>query len=143
MFPAMEWVRLSWPTASTRKRYTLSNTLKNPPFCCSAFTHSCGIASPKKTSTLRWGCLADTAQPAAAEEVELASGDRLILYTDGLIEVFKSSGDMLGVEGLEKLVRESATQALPEMKQAILDGVAAWREGTLADDVSLVIIEVR
>jgi len=50
---------------------------------------------------------------------------------------------MLGVEGLEKLVRESATQALPEMKQAILDGVAAWREGTLADDVSLVIIEVR
>jgi PAS domain S-box-containing protein len=88
------------------------------------------------------GCLVDTAQPAAAEEVELVPGDRLVFYTDGLIEVFNSSGDMLGVEGLEKIVRQSATRALPEMKQAILDGVAAWRHGTMADDVSLVIVEV-
>ena len=29
------------------------------------------------------------------------------------------------------------------MKQAILDGLAAWRHGTMADDVSLVIVEVR
>jgi hypothetical protein len=28
------------------------------------------------------------------------------------------------------------------MRQAILDGVAAWRQGPLADDVSLVIVEV-
>jgi PAS domain S-box-containing protein len=88
------------------------------------------------------GCLVDTAQPAAAEEVELVPGDRLVFYTDGLIEVFNSSGDMLGVEGLEKIVRQSATRALPEMKQAILDGVAAWRHGTMADDVSLVIVGV-
>jgi PAS domain S-box-containing protein len=89
------------------------------------------------------GCLADAARPAAAEEVELAPGDRLVFYTDGLIEVFNRSGDMLGVEGLEKIVRQSATRALPEMKQAILDGVATWRDGTMADDVSLVIVEVR
>jgi hypothetical protein len=36
------------------------------------------------------------------------------------IEVFNRSGDMLGVEGLEKIVRQSAMRALPEMKQAIL-----------------------
>lgn len=89
------------------------------------------------------GCLVETAQPAAAEEVELSSGDRLVLYTDGLIEVFNSSGDMLGVEGLEKLVRQSATRTLPEMKHAILEGVGAWRHGPMADDVSLVIVEVR
>jgi hypothetical protein len=66
------------------------------------------------------GCLVETAQPAAAEEVELAPGDRVVFYTDGLIEVFNRSGDMLGVEGLEKIVRQSAMRALPEMKQAIL-----------------------
>jgi serine phosphatase RsbU (regulator of sigma subunit) len=49
---------------------------------------------------------------------------------------------MLGVQGLEKLVRQAATRSLPEMKQAILDGVSAWRHDTLADDVSLVIVEV-
>ena len=88
------------------------------------------------------GCLVDTAQPAEAVEVKLAPGDRLVFYTDGLIEVFNGSGDMLGVEGLEKIVRQSATRALPEMKQAILDGVATWRHGTMADDVSLVIVEI-
>jgi hypothetical protein len=29
------------------------------------------------------------------------------------------------------------------MKQAILDGVSAWRHGALTDDMSLVIVEVR
>jgi serine phosphatase RsbU (regulator of sigma subunit) len=50
---------------------------------------------------------------------------------------------MLGVDGLEVLVRESARKPLAEMKQSILDGVAAWRNGPLADDLSLVIVEVR
>jgi phosphoserine phosphatase RsbU/P len=89
------------------------------------------------------GCLAETAPSESADEIDLTSGDRLVLYTDGLTEVFNQSDDMLGVEGLEGLVRESAKRALPEMRQAILDGVAAWRHGPLADDLSLVIVELR
>ena len=89
------------------------------------------------------GCLADTAPSEKAEEIELTSGDRLVLYTDGLIEVFNKRKDMLGVEGLEELVRQSAKRTLPEMKQAILDSVAAWRDDTFADDISLVIVELR
>jgi phosphoserine phosphatase RsbU/P len=89
------------------------------------------------------GCLTDTAPSESAEQLELAPGDRLIVYTDGLVEVFNGSDQMLGVEGLKKLVRQSATKPLPEMKQAILDGAASWRQGPLTDDLSLVIIEVR
>ncbi len=89
------------------------------------------------------GCLSETAPSEPEEEIELVPGDRLVLYTDGLYEVFNSLHDMLGIGGLEKLVRESATRALPEMRQAILDGVGAWSRGVLADDVSLVIVEVR
>ena len=89
------------------------------------------------------GCLAETAPSESADEIELGSGDRLILYTDGLTEVFNQREEMLGVEGLEQLVRQSAKRALPEMRQAILDGVASWSHGPLADDVSLVIVEVR
>ena len=82
-------------------------------------------------------------ESVAEIELELAPGDRLVLYTDGLVEVFNRSEDMLGVVGLQELVRQSATRALPEMKQAILEGAAAWSHGALADDVSLVIVEVR
>ena len=89
------------------------------------------------------GCLADTAPSEATDEIDLIPGDRLVLYTDGLIEVFNRSDEMLGVEGLEELVRQSAKRALPEMRQAILDGVATWRNGPLVDDVSLVIVELR
>jgi phosphoserine phosphatase RsbU/P len=68
------------------------------------------------------GCLAETAPSNSADEIDLATGDRLVLYTDGLVEVFNPSHEMLAVEGLAKLVRESATQSLPRMKQTILDG---------------------
>ena len=89
------------------------------------------------------GCLAETAPSESADEIDLTSGDRLVLYTDGLTEVFNQSDEMLGVEGLEGLVRQSAKRALPEMRQAIVDGVAAWRHGPIADDLSLVIVEIR
>ena len=89
------------------------------------------------------GCLSETAPSEMPEEVDLEPGDRLVLYTDGLVEVFNSCDDMLGVEGLEDLVHKSATLTLAKMQTAVLDGAAAWSHGPLADDVSLVIVEVR
>jgi sigma-B regulation protein RsbU (phosphoserine phosphatase) len=89
------------------------------------------------------GCLSETAPTESVDEIELTSGDRLILYTDGLVEVFNHEEEMLGIEGFSQLVLDSAKLPLPEMRQAILDGVAAWRHGPLVDDVSLVIVEVR
>jgi PAS domain S-box-containing protein len=89
------------------------------------------------------GCLVDAGPSESVEEIDLAPGDRLVLYTDGFIEVFNRRDEMLGVEGLEELVRQSAMRTLPEMKQAILQGVAAWRHGPLTDDMSLVLVEVR
>jgi PAS domain S-box-containing protein len=89
------------------------------------------------------GCLAETAPTESVDEIELKSGDRFILYTDGLVEVFNHEEEMLGVEGFSQLVLDSAKHKLPEMRQAILDGVAAWSHGPLVDDVSLVIVEVR
>jgi len=50
---------------------------------------------------------------------------------------------MLAVEGLAKLVRESATQRLAQMKQTILEGVTTWSSGPIADDLSLIIVELR
>jgi phosphoserine phosphatase RsbU/P len=89
------------------------------------------------------GCLAETAPSESADQVDLAPGDRLFLYSDGLTEVFNDHDQMLGVQGLQKLALASAQQPIQDAKQAILNGVTAWRHGPLTDDVSLVLVEVR
>jgi sigma-B regulation protein RsbU (phosphoserine phosphatase) len=89
------------------------------------------------------GSLPDVTASKSGDEIDLASGDRLVLYTDGFTEVFNELDEMLGEEGFAELVRRSARRPLQEMKQAILDGVAAWRHGPHTDDMSLVIVELR
>jgi hypothetical protein len=50
---------------------------------------------------------------------------------------------LIKLSGLEDLVLQSATLTLADMQKTILDGVTARSHGPLADDVSLVIAEVR
>jgi serine phosphatase RsbU (regulator of sigma subunit) len=88
------------------------------------------------------GALPDAVDEEASLDVDLARGDRVVLYTDGITDVFNSNGEMLGVEGVQKFVRETSSLPFHEMKQGILDRVAAWREGPPTDDVSLVLVEV-
>lgn len=88
------------------------------------------------------GALPNAVDAEATIDMDLDPGDRIVLYTDGITDVFDSHGEMLGVPGVQKFVREAALLPFPEMKQNILDSVAAWREGPPADDVSLVLVEV-
>ena len=88
------------------------------------------------------GALPDAVGGEASTEEDLERGDRVVLYTDGLTEVFDGRGEMLGVEGLQKAVGETAHLPLSEMKREILDRVTDWREGPPSDDMSLVLLEV-
>ncbi len=88
------------------------------------------------------GLLADAVDREAAVEVPLEAGDRVVIYTDGFTESFNARSDMLGVEGLSDIVRETSKLPLAHMKQEIVDRVAAWRSGPAADDMSLVVVEV-
>ena len=89
------------------------------------------------------GALPDAVDATANLEVQLQPDDRIVLYTDGITEVFNSRGEMLGIEGVHEIVRQTSSLPPHEMKQGILNGVAAWREGPPTDDVSLMLVHVR
>jgi len=88
------------------------------------------------------GILPDAMDTDATLYTELEHGDRIVLYTDGLTDVVDSRGELLKAEGLQNFVRDTALLPFGEMKQGLLDRVAAWRDGPPVDDVSLVLVEV-
>jgi sigma-B regulation protein RsbU (phosphoserine phosphatase) len=73
---------------------------------------------------------------------DVAPGDRLVLYTDGLTDVFDSRDETLGVPGLQKIVGDTSLLPFEQMKHAILDRIAAWSAGPCNDDMSLVLVEI-
>ena len=89
------------------------------------------------------GVLEDAVPRNGSGAFKLSTGDRLMLYSDGLFEVWNREDEMLGLEGLEKIVRGSAALPLPAMRQAIIDGVTSYSAGPVRDDTTLILAEVR
>lgn len=88
------------------------------------------------------GALPDTVDTTPSVHLQLEPGDRIVLYTDGITEVFNSRGEMLGIAGIREIVRQSSVLPAADMKQGILEEVSAWRNGPPTDDVSLVLVHV-
>ncbi|MCP4376445.1 MAG: serine/threonine-protein phosphatase, partial [bacterium] len=72
-------------------------------------------------------------------EFEMAIGDRLVLYTDGLTEVFNAHKTMLDIGGLTEIVTTHAELEVGAMRDAILRDVLDWSRQTRDDDMSLVV----
>jgi phosphoserine phosphatase RsbU/P len=72
----------------------------------------------------------------AQQQIELDSGDRLILYTDGVVERENELGEELGVARLMDAIRGAPDASAVELDAAI-SGFAA---GAQCDDVTLMIL---
>jgi serine phosphatase RsbU (regulator of sigma subunit) len=62
---------------------------------------------------------------------------------DGLTDVWNGNDEILGVEGLERIVRKTATGSLHDMREAVIEGVNSYSAGPLRDDVTLILAEIR
>lgn len=79
-------------------------------------------------------------------EMPLSRGDRLVVYTDGVIEVTRPDGAFFERPGLEALIRDCSHLAAEPFADALLDHLALWSGhgvgGSFEDDVTLVVIDV-
>ncbi len=77
------------------------------------------------------------------EEVQLAPGDRLVLYTDGLTDVAAPDGALFGLERLVALSQAVAELPLARMDVALFAKLLEFQGGAEQyDDMSLLIIGV-
>lgn len=73
------------------------------------------------------------------ESVQLAPGDVLLLYTDGVTEAANPSNELFGTERLIRVLRQCRNFAAGRIVESILDAVRTFGAGAhQADDITLV-----
>jgi serine phosphatase RsbU (regulator of sigma subunit) len=76
-----------------------------------------------------------------SKEIPVSAGDRVALFTDGVVEAADASGEPFGYERLEALLEKESARSPEEIVQAVLAAVSA-HVGTapLEDDRTLVLL---
>ena len=74
-------------------------------------------------------------------QLQLAPGDKLLMYTDGLTEMFNAQGDEFGICGVQALARRHATATPQGVLDACLEQVRNFAASSKqADDLTLLVL---
>ncbi len=80
----------------------------------------------------------------AVEERQLAPGDRIVMYTDGVTEAQNPRNEFFGRKRLRELVVAHAGDSCAALHDAVLRAVKAFTESSpQGDDITLVVVEYR
>ena len=83
----------------------------------------------------KWEC--------AVAEVQLAAGDTLVLYTDGVTEAENAEGEQFGESRLAETMLAQRHLPVPSLLEAIVAAVQKFSDGEQADDITLVLARCR
>ena len=100
------------------------------------------IDNDARVANLPLGAMRDVEYDQA--KIYLTPGDRVFLYTDGLVECPDPDGDFYGDEKLLEVLERTANLTLSEVKAAVFDSLVTHAGGELLhDDCTLMVLEVR
>lgn len=71
---------------------------------------------------------------------DLVPGDRLVLYTDGLVEASNSSGEFFGRESLSQVLKQTTGSPASEAAERMLSAVQKWSVAQ-EDDLTLLVCD--
>jgi sigma-B regulation protein RsbU (phosphoserine phosphatase) len=74
-------------------------------------------------------------------EQPLRAGDRFLLYTDGLVDATNAAGEFFSVERVKAAVAAGAALSTESVADLLLETTRAWAVGTVADDLTLVLVD--
>ena len=76
-------------------------------------------------------------------EVEVAAGDRLVMFTDGVTEARGANDEEFGEDRLEELIRQSHEVSAGELQKRILAAVTEFCAGNFHDDATVLVLVAR
>ena len=76
-------------------------------------------------------------------KVALASGDRVLLFTDGISEVTNREGEEFGEARLIEILRKSRELDAAELQQRIMRSATEFSGGKFQDDTTLIVVSVQ
>jgi len=112
----------------------------HPPLLC--WRDARGELERIESNGLLFGVADDCEYPLCNLTVE--SGDRFLIYTDGLVEPENARGESFGDRQLEQVVRNNLGLPAPELLQQLLSELRKWRPGSISqqDDITLIVVDV-
>ncbi len=87
-------------------------------------------------------------EPAAPEcfsqnLTKISSGDKIVMYTDGIVEAENASDQAWGLSGMLQSFRATTYASANQIAETLLNELEQWRQGPLRDDVYLLVAEVK
>ncbi|HKU24924.1 MAG TPA: PP2C family protein-serine/threonine phosphatase, partial [Candidatus Sulfotelmatobacter sp.] len=76
-------------------------------------------------------------------EIQMSPGDRLMLFTDGLVEAAGSDEAQFGEEKVREVARENEQASADELMQSLLGAASHHCGGHFQDDASLIVLKAR
>ncbi len=77
------------------------------------------------------------------DHLQLESGDRLVLFTDGVTEAEDVHGVEFGEERVVQSLRESGVRTADDVQRKLMEAVTAYCGGNFRDDATVVVLAVQ
>lgn len=135
-----QFVTAAYLYVDLEQRRALYSAAGHPPLLY--WAHAQQKLQKIECNGLLFGVLPESNYPAC--ELTLQSGDRLLLYTDGLIEAENSTGEAFGEARLMHLIGESTELTAAQLTTLLLEELKRWppRGELQQDDVTLIVIDL-
>ncbi len=78
------------------------------------------------------------------ERLQLRSGDKLVIFSDGVSEAENASGQFFDRNGLREIIRANAAKSCADLHAVLMRAVEQFIQGAdVVDDITLLVVEYR
>lgn len=82
----------------------------------------------------------------STKTIDISKGDRLVLFSDGIIEFYKPGGEMFGAKGFDEFLLDNIELSPQELVNALFNQLEEWNASKAGrhrdDDITLIVIDI-